>query len=55
VCQLLGPLCSSVLDTAIALDVMSKETEGEEKRASLEGLGEANLDGVTIGGLLEIL
>ena len=44
-----GPLCSSVLDTAIALDVMSKETEGEEKRASLEGLGETNLDGVTVG------
>ena len=44
-----GPLCSSVLDTAIALDVMSKETEGEEKRASLEGMGEANLDGVTVG------
>ena len=44
-----GPLCSSVLDTAIAFDVIVKETDGEEKRASLEGLGDASLDGVTIG------
>ena len=44
-----GPLCSSVLDTAIALDVISRETEGDEKRLSLEGLGETSLEGTTIG------
>ena len=44
-----GPLCSSVLDTAIAFDVMVKDTNGEEKWASLEGLGDTSLDGVTIG------
>ena len=44
-----GPLCSSVLDTAIALDAISRETEGDEKRLSLEGLGETSLKGTTIG------
>ena len=44
-----GPLCSSVLDTAIALDAISRETEGDEKRLSLEGLGETSLEGTTVG------
>ncbi len=44
-----GPLCSSVLDTAITMDVISRETEGDKKLLSLEGLGEAGLEGMTVG------
>ena len=44
-----GPLCSSVLDTAITMDVLSKETGGEKKPLSLKGLGDAKLDGLKVG------
>ncbi len=44
-----GPLGSSVLDVAIALDNMSREAEGDAKYLSLEELGEAGLKGVTVG------
>ncbi len=44
-----GCIGASVLDTAIALDVISRETEGDKKLLSLEGLGEAGLEGVTVG------
>ena len=38
-----GPLCSSVLDVAMAMDVMS------DSGLSLDGLGEERLDGLTLG------
>ena len=44
-----GPLCSSVLDTAIAMDIFSKETDGEKKSMSLRGLGEMKLDKLKVG------
>ena len=44
-----GPLCSSVLDSAIALNVMCKETDGDKNPLSLEGLGETSLNGMNIG------
>ena len=44
-----GPLCSSVLDTAITMDIFLKELEGEKKLMSLQGLGEARLDGLKVG------
>ena len=44
-----GPLSSSVLDTAITMDIISQETEGNKKLVSLEGLGESRLDGLRVG------
>ena len=44
-----GPLGSSVLDTAIALNVISRKTKEEKNPLSLEGMGEARLDGMNIG------
>ena len=44
-----GPLCASVLDTAIALDVLSEEREGSKRFISLEGVGEGSLEGVKVG------
>ena len=45
----IGPLCSSVLDTAIVMDILSKETDGEKKFISLKDLGETKLDGLKVG------
>ena len=45
----LGPLCSSVLDAAITLDIISRETNGDRKLVSLEGVGETRLDGLNVG------
>ncbi len=42
-----GPLTSSVLDTAIAMDIISQE--GNKRPVSLEGLGETRLDGLKVG------
>ena len=56
-----GPLCSSMLDLAISLDLMSRkktkgeeeggegEGEGEGRTVSLEGVGEERLDGLRVG------
>ena len=44
-----GPLSSSVLDAAIALNVISRETDGDRTLSSLDGLGDTNLDGVKVG------
>ena len=44
-----GPLCSSILDTAIAMDVLSKETNGEKKLLPLKGLGDTDFSGVKVG------
>ena len=44
-----GPLCSSVLDTAIVMDVLCQGTEEKNKPLSLEGLGRPRLDGLTVG------
>ena len=44
-----GPLCSSILDAAITMDILTKETEGERKLLPLEGLGETKLDGMKVG------
>jgi len=44
-----GPLCSSVLDTAIAMNIISKDTNSEAVPLSLAGLGETRLDGINIG------
>ena len=43
-----GPLSSSVLDTAIAMNIITKDDEGKTP-LSLEGLGERRLDGMNIG------
>ena len=44
-----GPLSSSVLDAAIALNVISRETDGDRTFSSLHGLGDTKLDGVKVG------
>ena len=44
-----GPLSSSVLDTAIVMDVLSQETDGEKKLISLKGLGETKIEGLRVG------
>ena len=44
-----GPLCSSVLDAAIAMDALSRESEGEKKLLPLDGFGERRLDGMKVG------
>ena len=44
-----GPLCSSILDTAITMDIFSKETNGEKKLVSLKGLGDRKLDKLKVG------
>ena len=45
----IGPLCSSVLDLAIALDVMSRENESNRRWLSVEGIEDANLEGLRVG------
>ena len=46
-----GLLCSSVLDTAIAMDVLTREIKGEEKvdLLNLRGIRETGLDELKIG------
>ena len=45
-----GPLCSSVLDAAVATDIMARETDGERVLASLDGLDSTgDLSGVKVG------
>lgn len=44
-----GPLCSSVLDTAIAMSFISQERDSNETCLSLEGIGEDRLDGLRVG------
>ena len=45
-----GPLCSSVVDAAVATVVMARETDGERVLASLEGIDSTgDLSGVKIG------
>ena len=44
-----GPLCASILDAAVAMDILSKETDGEKKLLPLEGVGETKLEGVRVG------
>ena len=44
-----GPLCSSILDTAIVMDILAKETYRDKKVMSLEGLGESRVDGLRVG------
>ena len=44
-----GPMYSSVLDTAITMSIIAKETDGDKTPLSLEGLGERRLDGMNIG------
>ena len=44
-----APLCSSVLDAAIAMHIISRETDGDRTMMSLEGLGDGNLKGVKVG------
>ena len=44
-----GPLCSSVLDAAIAMDIFTKEVDGAKKLISLKGLGETKLEGLKVG------
>ena len=44
-----GPLTSSVLDTAIAMNVISQEEGGGKTLVSLKGLGQLKLDGLKIG------
>ncbi len=44
-----GPLASSVLDTAIAMAIISKETDGKKVPLSLKGLGTMRLDGLKVG------
>ena len=45
----IGPLCSSILDAAITMDIFSKETDGAKKLISLKGLGEMRLEGLKVG------
>ena len=44
-----GPLCSSVLDAAIAMDVITRETDGERVLVSLEDLDDGDLNGTKVG------
>ena len=44
-----GPLCSSVLDAAITMDIITRETDGERVFVSLEGLDGDNLNGMKVG------
>lgn len=44
-----GPLCSSVLDAAIAMDVISRETDGERVLMSLEDLDNKDLSDMKVG------
>lgn len=44
-----GPLGASVLDCAIALDVLSEEEDAGGKLSSLKGLGETKLAGLKVG------
>ena len=43
------PLSSSVLDTAIAMDIISQVTDADKKVISLKGLGNTRVDGVKVG------
>ena len=45
----LGPLTSSVLDTAITIDIISRQPNVEKTVVSLKGLGEPRLDGLKVG------
>lgn len=45
----IGPLCASVLDLAITLDVMSRANENNQRRLSVEGLEDSNLEGLRVG------
>lgn len=44
-----GPLCSSVLDAAIAMDVITKETDGERVLMSLDNLDSEDVSGMKVG------
>ncbi len=44
-----GPLCSSVLDAAITMDIVSKEIDGAKKLISLQDLSETSLEGLRVG------
>ena len=44
-----GPLCSSILDAAIAMDIFSKEMDGAKKLISLQDLSEISLEGLKVG------
>jgi Asp-tRNA(Asn)/Glu-tRNA(Gln) amidotransferase A subunit family amidase len=44
-----GPLCSSVLDAAITMDIFSKEIDGAKKLISLQDLSETSLEGLKVG------
>ena len=44
-----GPLCSSVLDAAITMDIFSKEINGAKKLISLKDLDDTTLEGLKIG------
>ncbi len=44
-----GPLSSSVLDTAVTMDIISQEEGGSKKAVCLEGLGDANLHRIKVG------
>ena len=44
-----GPLCSSVLDAAIAMDIITRETDGERVLMSLENLDAEDLKGMKVG------
>ena len=44
-----GPLSSSVLDTAIAMDIISQVTDGNKNVVSLKGLGNTRVDGIKVG------
>lgn len=45
----LGPLSSSVLDTAITMDIISQVTGREEKIVSLQGVGDPCVKGLKVG------
>ena len=44
-----GPLSSSILDTAVTMDIISRDTDSGKKLVSLKGLGETRLDGLKVG------
>ena len=44
-----GPLTSSVLDTAIAMSLIARERESDKTLTCLEGLGEGRVDGLKVG------
>ena len=44
-----GPLCSSVLDAAIAMDIIARETDGERVLVSLDGIDTGDVTGMKVG------